>query len=190
MAAFCFCFFIYFAAFSNFRILIGDVELGQRPELLDVAALPLSQVFAYVTEDRQTAVVSQSSRIRLDWLRWVREVLGGSASEATYTVYRTRIDESGDEVGFREALPSTPADGSFRIIVNISPGTNEFYVEILNVVLVVGAEDPDSAIYELEACLPQPDGSEECFSSNITVYPIGEPPVLVQAGDDGKILTK
>jgi hypothetical protein len=33
-------------------------------------------------------------------------------------------------------------------------------------------EDPDRAIYELEACVAQPDGSEQCYTSNITVFAI------------------
>ena len=125
---------------------------------------------AFVTGDIQTAIVTDSARIRLDWSRWVSEVLGGSAGNATYTVSRTLLDESGNVVGTAQVLgPSEPLD---RIVVKFNPETNEYYVEITSVIARAGAEDPDRAIYEVEACVPQPDGSEECFKSNITVYAI------------------
>ena len=125
---------------------------------------------AFVTGDIQTAIVTDSARIRLDWSRWVSEVLGGSAGNATYTVSRTQLDESGNVVGTAQVLgPSEPLD---RIVVKFNPETNEYYVEITSVIARAGAEDPDRAIYEVEACVPQPDGSEECFKSNITVYAI------------------
>ena len=172
-------------------VLIGDVELGQFPELLDVAAQPSSFVFAFVTEDNQTAVVSESSAIRLNWLRWVREALGRSSLAANYTIYKTPIDESGNIIGPREVLqPTPPNDFSSRIGVMANKTSNEFYVEIRRVVVAQGAEDPDRAIYELEACVPQTIGSDgvECLSSGLTVYGIGQPPVLILAGDDGNIL--
>ena len=123
---------------------------------------------AFVTGDIQTAIVTDSARIRLDWSRWVSEVLGGSAGNATYTVSRTQLDESGNVVGTAQVLgPSEPLD---RIVVKFNPETNEYYVEITSVIARAGAEDPDRAIYEVEACVPQPDGSEECFKSNMTVY--------------------
>ena len=78
-------------AFSTFEIIIGDVELGPRPELLEKAAQPQTEVLAFVTEDQQTAVAAHRSRIRLDWSQWVEDELGSSAGKATYTIsiYRT-----------------------------------------------------------------------------------------------------
>ena len=177
----------FVAVSSRFQILIGDVELGQRPELLEVASTPGSTVFAFVTDDMQTAVVTESSSIRLDWIRWVRETLGGPSNTTNYTVYRTLLDESGNMIGNREPLPQTPF-GS-RIIIKADATTNEFFVDIASVIVVQGAEDADTAIYELEACNAQPDGSVQCESSSLTVYGIGQPPLLVLAGDDGKIRT-
>lgn len=153
-----------------------------------MALLPYSNGFAFVTDDRQTAIVAQSSSIRLDWLRWVREELGGSSDAANYTIYRTQIDESGNEIGAREVLNPTPDGFPSRITVKINASTNEFYVQIARVVVFLGAEDPDSAIYELEACVPQPGRDVECFSSELTVYAIGQPPILIFASDDGKIM--
>ena len=158
------------AAISNFQILIGEVELGPRSELVDVAVPSSSSGFALVSDERQTAVVLDMARIRLDWSRWVSEVLGGSAGNATYTVSRTQLDESGNAVGTAQVLePSEPPE---RIVVKFNPERNEYYVEITSVIARAGAEDPDRDIYEVEACVPQPDGSEECLKSNITVFAI------------------
>ena len=152
-----------------------------------MALLPDSFAIAFVTGDRQTAVVAQSSRIRLDWLRWVREELGGSSDAANYTIYRTLIDESGNEIGAREVLnPTPPDDFTSRITVKTNASTNDFYVQIARVIVFPGAEDPDSAIYELEACVPQHGGGVRCFSSDLTVYAIGKQPILISARDDGK----
>ena len=125
---------------------------------------------AFVSDERQTAIVTEGASIRLDWLRWVDEVLGDSALNATFTVTKTQLDESGDPIGEAEVLqPSGSVD---RITVAVDPDTNEYYVSISQVVAVEGAEDPDRAIYGLEACLPQLDGTIQCYSSNITIFAI------------------
>ena len=154
-----------------------------------MATLPYYNAFAFVTGDKQTAVVAEASSIRLDWLRWVREKFGGTSDAANYTIYRTQLDESGNEIGAREVLHPTPPDEyNSRITVKTNASTNEFYVQIERVVVFVGAEYPDSAIYELEACVPKPGEGVECFSSNLTVYAIGQPPILIYAEDDSKIM--
>ena len=152
---------------SNFEILIGEVELGQRPELIDVAAGDEESVRAFVSNERQTAIVTDGANIRLDWLRWVNEVLGDSAGDVTYTVRRTQLDESGNPIG-----PAQEVDRTDRISVQFDPLADEFYVEISDVSSSAGAEDPDRAIYELEACQKNSDGSETCYTSNMTVYAI------------------
>ena len=168
---------------STFQILIGDVQLGQRPELLEVALQPFGEGIAFVTDQNQTAVVSQSSTIRVDWLRWVRETLGNLTTVAEYTVYKTLLDGSGNVVFPRQRLPPTPINDTFRFFtVRISPESGEFYVNIEGVVVAQGARDPDSGIYELEACVP--DG--RCYNSALTVFGIGQPPVPIFAGDDGE----
>ena len=155
---------------SNFEILIGEVDFEDIDELLSVAAGQGEFVRAYVTDDRQTAVVSNGANIRLDWYRWVNEVLGDSAVNATYTVRSTQLDESGNLIGSSQVLE--PSEPGSRIRVNVNSSKDEYYVSINSVVAVDGAEDPDRAIYELEACLPQPDGTIECYSSNMTVFAI------------------
>ena len=158
---------------SNFAIQIGDIVLGPIPELLDIAARNGEAVAAFVTDDRQTAVVADGAIIRLDWLRWVTETLGSLASNASYTLRRTQLDEFGNPVGLPEVVgPSEPGD---RIEVKLDPETNEYYVQILGIIARAGAEDPDRAIYELETCYLQPDASQRCASSNMTVYALDIP---------------
>ena len=178
------------AAFSTFEILIGEVELGQRPELLDAAAQPLTEVIAFVTEERQTAVAAEAARIRLDWSQWVEDELGSSAGEANYTIYRTQLNETGGVEDPPQKFPQTPSDVGSRIVVRINPETNEFYVDVSSVIVVEGAEDPDHAIYELEACYYEDDGSRDCERSSITLYGIGQAPALIIAGEDGEIVNE
>ena len=151
---------------------------------MDVAAGFGEQVRASVSGDVQTAIVTGGATIRLDWLRWVSEVLGDRASGANYTIRRTQLDESGNPVGQAEVLrPSDPDD---RILVNFNSGENEYYVQISRVVAVAGAEDPDRTIYDLEACVPRTDGSMECFRSNMTVFAIE---FIEPLGTDAIIIT-
>ena len=150
--------------------------LGQDiPGLLDVAARDGEQVRVFVTDEIQTAIVTEGSYILLDWLRWVTETLGGSAINATYTLYRTQLNESGEPIGPGEVVNAS----TDRIEIEFEFDENEFYVKITDVVARGSEdEDPDRAIYELEACVPQPDGSEQCYSSDITVFAIDTTPQL------------
>ena len=116
---------------STFQILNGEVEVVMRSELLSVAVLPPSQsYFAYasVTEDTQTVIVTESSSIRLDWLKWVTEVLGGSAINATYTLYRKQLDEYRNPIGpFEQVNTSSPQN---RIIVFLNVEASEYYIQV------------------------------------------------------------
>lgn len=180
----------FIAASSTFEIIIGDVELGQRPELLEKAAQPESEVRAFVTEDQQTAVAAHGSRIRLDWSQWVEDELGSAAGSANYTIYSTLLNETGGIDGPQQILQPTPPDLPIRIVVRIDPETNEFYVDIILVNVIVAAEDADTAIYELEACYYEDDGSRDCERTSITLYAIGQLPILITADEDGKIINQ
>ena len=160
---------------SNFQVLIGDVELGQDiPGLLDVAAGDGDRVRVFVTDEIQTATATEGAYILLDWFRWVTETLGDSAVNASYTLRRTQLSESGVPLGPAQVVNASDD----RIEIEFESDENEFYVKISRVVARAGAEDPDRAIYDLEACVPQPDGSERCYRSNITVYAIDTTPPL------------
>ena len=160
---------------SNFQILLGDVELGplnQRPELFKVAAIQNEVI--NVTDDQQTAVVTVGVNIRLDWSSWVTEVLADSGLNATshYTYYRTQLNESGSVIGPAEVLQP-----SERTAISTNEELNIFYVEITCAV-VTPENESDRVIYLLEVCVPRPDGSQQCYRSNITVYAIESPPLL------------
>ena len=150
------------------------MELGplrQQPELFKVAAIQNELV--NVTDVQQTAVVTVGVNIRLDWSSWVTEVLSAdSALNATYTYYRTQLNESGSLFG-----PSKVLHQSERITTRANEEQNIFYVEI-TCAIVAAENESDRAVYELEACVPQPSGNEQCYRSNITVYAIERPQPL------------
>ena len=113
-------------------------------------------------------MVTVGVNIRLDWSSWVTEVLSAdSVLNATYTYYRTQLNESGSTIGISEVLQPTD-----RIAIGTNEEQNIFYVEITCAVAAPENES-DRAIYELEACLPQP---QQCYQSNITVFAIERPP--------------
>ena len=143
--------------------------------MLEVAARDGERVRAFVTDRMQTAVATEGAYVLLDWFRWVTETLGDSAVNATYTLRRTQMSESGEAIG----PPQVVNNSSDRIEIKLDSDEDEYYVEILEVVARGSDdEDPDRAVYELEACVPEPDGSETCYSSNITVYAIDTTPLL------------
>ena len=122
----------------------------------------------FVTDEVQTAVATDGAYIVLDWFRWVTETLGDSAVNATYTLRRTVLSESGEA-----EEPPEEVESSDRIKFEFSSLENEYYMEISSVISrQTNGEDPDRAIYDLEACVPQPDGSMRCYTSNITVYAV------------------
>ena len=133
-----------------------------------MAAVEDERVRVFVTDERQTAIVTNGAYILLDWFRWVTETLGDSAINATYTIRSTELDEDGEPEEEAEEVES-----SDRIEVEFESDEDEYYVKISRVIArEMDDEDPDRAIYELEACVPQPDGSEQCYKSNITVFAI------------------
>ena len=147
--------------------------LSEQPELFKVAAVKNEVV--NVTDDQQTAVVTVGVDIRLDWSSWVTEVLDDASAlkiNATFLYYRTQLNESGSVAGPAEVL--RPSE---RVAIRSNEELNLFYVEITCAVLAPENES-DSAIYELEACIPEPAGSQQCYRSNITVYAIERPPPL------------
>ena len=146
--------------------------LSQQPELFKVAATQNEVV--NVTDDRQIAVVTVGVNIRLDWSNWVIEVLSDSALNATgqYTYYRTQLNDQGSDIGPAEVLQP-----SEHTTIRANEEQTIFFVEITSAI-VVPENVSDRAIYELEACVPQPDRSQQCYRSNITVYVIERPQTL------------
>ena len=99
-----------------------------RSELLSVAVPSANPfIYAFVTEDAQTVVVTESFYIRLDWLKWVTEKLGGSAINATYTLHRTQVDEYGIPIGPLELVNLSSQN---RITVQLNVAANEYYIQV------------------------------------------------------------
>ena len=143
--------------------------------MLDVAAGDGDRVRVFVTDEMQTAVATEEAYILLDWLRWVTERFGDSAENATFTLYRTQLNESGAPLG-PEQVVNTSTD---RIEIEFEFDENEYYVKIEEVVARESeGEVPDRAIYELEACVPASGGNPLCLRSGITVYAIDTTPQL------------
>lgn len=158
--------------------------LSQQPEIFKVAAL--QNVVVNVTDDQQTAVVTVGVSVLLDWSSWVAEVLDTSAVNATYTYYRTQLNESGTATG---PSNSEVLQQSERVAIRANKELNIFFVEIICAV-VAAENESDRAIYELEACVPhdQPDGNERCYRSNITIYAIERPEPLCKTSLNNKSL--
>ena len=161
--------YVHTSGDTNFEVLLGDIELGQRPELYHVAATYNVQV--NVTSDKQTIVATEGVNVRLDWSNWVGEELTNSGGNATYSIHRTHINDTGHAIGLPEAI--TESDPPERVAVKLDEENNEFYVEIA----CVEENDTrsDSAVYKLVACASEND---ECVHSNITLYVIKKPPPL------------
>ena len=78
-------------------MLLGEVVLGQREELLDVAAVPGEQVTVPVTEERQTLILEEGAEAVLDFNQFLLEASTSlmPADNLTVTLTRQLLDESG-----------------------------------------------------------------------------------------------
>jgi hypothetical protein len=116
---------------TTYKILDGEVDLVTRSELLSVAVMPSARfTYADVHEDTQIVVLTESSSIRLDWLKWVTEVLGESAINATYTFRRAQLDEYRNPVGPLEQVNLTSQN---RIAVFLTVEASEYHIQVISV---------------------------------------------------------
>ena len=114
---------------STYKILNGEVDLVTRSDLLSVAVTsPFPFPYAAVNEDAQTVVLTESSSIILDWLKWVTEVLGESAINATYTFRRAQLDEYRNPVGPLEQLNLTSQN---RISLFLDVEASEYRIQVM-----------------------------------------------------------
>ena len=113
---------------STYRILTGEVELVTRSELLSVATTPSQPLFyAAVNGDTQTVVVTDSTSIRLDWLKWITEVLGASAVNASYTFRRAQLNEYRNPIGPLERI-DLPSQNRIAAFLNVE--AEELYIQV------------------------------------------------------------
>ena len=88
---------------------------------------PFIYTAAFITEDIQTVIVRESSAIRLDWLKWVTEVLGASAINATYTLRKAQLDEHRNPV---EPLETIDLSSQGRIAVQFDVERNKYSIQV------------------------------------------------------------
>ena len=80
---------------------------------------------------RQLYIAAESSFIiRLDWLKWVTEVLGASAIGAKFTLHRTQLDEYGNEIGPVEVFTNATITGEDRIITWFRAEDKQYFVVV------------------------------------------------------------
>ena len=72
----------------------------------------------FVTNDQQTVIVATRVNVCLDWSRWVTEILGDLANNATYIFSRTRLSESESVLGTTQELVLSQQPE--RVTVNIT----------------------------------------------------------------------
>ena len=147
---------------SGFRILTGsearDQELGQNPELQDIAARTGERVIINITGDDSLAVVQEGVNTLLDCFPFLSMFPGGLV-----TWFLQRIDELGNPIGVQtQILPPLR-----RIVVE---GPNNRYLNITRTNIVQGT---DSGIYTCRVCNDQ---GGVCHNASTTLYLLGEPP--------------
>lgn len=161
----------------GFRVLSGNVLLGQRPELLDFAAVSGSSVSVMASDIPSTAVVQQDVEVTINCSQWFQDNPG----DDTY-ITRTHINEFGEEIGDPARLETSDPALLPRILVN------DESVTIMRTILVQGAEDADFSIYMCQSCVTSEDRLiENCQSASVTVYPIGSAPEIDAADDNGEL---
>ena len=145
---------------SSFRVLTGsearDQELGQNPELQDIAARTGERVIINITGDDSLAVVQEGVNTLLDCFPFLSMFPGGLV-----TWFLQRIDELGNPIGVQtQNLPP----------LSVVKGPNNRYLNIARTNIVQGT---DSGIYTCRVCNDQ-DGV--CHNASTTLYLLGEPP--------------
>ena len=147
---------------SRFQVQIGEVVLGQREELLEVAALPGEQVTVAVTNQMQTLVLEVGAQALVSFNHFVREAPGlPPGGDVRVTLTRQLVDQSG------ALLPDMveellPMEG--RVSVTLDPESSQYFVNIED------ARVNDSAVYSLEVCSESGALVGVCVSAAVTVF--------------------
>ena len=159
----------------GFRILEGNVLLGQRPVLLDFADRSGSVISVTATDTPRTVIVQRNVAVTINCSDWFRDNSGDST-----LITRTNLDQLGNKIG--DPLTLVPADFG-RILVD------DESVTITRTLIVGGAEDADYSLYMCQSCMTTDYGLlENCASASVTVYPIGSAPEIDAVPDDGKLV--
>ena len=149
---------------SRFEVLLGDVTLGQRGDLLQHAARPGEQVTVGVLEEEaQTAIVEAGAQIVLNFNHFWRQVSGRlPADQLTATLSRLLLNPSTGAplAGSEEEL--SPSEG--RIGVFVGGDGRQNFVSIADATL------NDSGVYFMEVCSQRGTPEEVCERAGITLF--------------------
>ena len=147
---------------SRFEVLLGDVTLDQRGDLLQHAACPGEQVTVGVLlEETQTAIVEAGGQIVLNF-NYFWTLVSGRLQPTSVTLRRLLLDPSTGVtlVGSEEEL--SPIEG--RISIFVGGDGNQHFVSIVDATL------NDSGVYSIEACSQRGTPDEVCERANITLF--------------------
>lgn len=154
---------------------LRELELGQNPELLDLAARTGERIVVDMADAEQGAAVQAGVNAVLDCTSWLQNFPGG-----TVTWYRRRyMDLDFTILLMRELQDRQRLEMDRRGLRKIEGDFDEIY-NITRVRIQAGEEDPHAGVYECEVCVGGPPGSpfRECHSANTSVLTIGRPPIL------------
>ena len=166
---------------SGFRVLTDEdasaLKLEQSEGNLAIAARTGETIYLNFTGAQMAVVFQEDVNVVLDCLPWLQQFPGG-----TIRWRRTQLDEFGVERSTEE-LPLVRG----RVDRHIVTGDFNHTLNITETVAVLGAEDPDSGIYQCEVCFTDlATELEVCNVSNATLWAIGSPPVINSTGNDCK----
>ena len=76
-----------------------------------------------------------------------------------------------------DEIPPSEADDLYLQRITVGGQFNR-WLNISHVIVIQGAEDPDSKIFICEVCQARGTPSEQCNTTNFTLSVIGAPPVI------------
>lgn len=154
---------------------LRELELGQNPELLDLAARTGERIVVDMADSEQGAAVQAGVNAVLDCTSWLQNFPGGIV-----TWYRFRyLDLEFTMLGMREEQDRGLLEMDAAGLRKIEGEYNEIY-NITRVRIQAGEEDPHAGVYQCEVCVGGPSGSpfRECHTANTSLLTIGRPPIL------------
>ena len=162
---------------------LRELELGQNPELLELAARTGERIVVDMANAEQGAAVQAGVNAVLDCTSWLQNFPGG-----TVTWYRFRyLDLEFTMLGPEELQDRRVLMGLRRI----EGDYNEIY-NITRVRIQAGEEDPHAGQYRCEVCVGGPPGSpfRVCHNATTSLLTIGRPPILNDATGRSEYNTK
>lgn len=140
-------------------------------ERLDTAFVLPEPATIQITGANQAATVQENVALNIDCLPWLRRFPGGSIQWLSL-----QLDEFGN---VRDPVPTPENPGGLptdRIRVG---GPFNRWLNISDVNLVGGAEDPDFKIFMCQVCVARGTTFQMCHTANYTNLVVGGPPRII-----------